>query len=258
MDYIFRKTGQACHKSPDYNEAIKRSATLKIKEFFEASGSVDERWVEARKSDPKASEVEAAFFDICYEYGAGRLTKSDYERKYNDYNKVRKRPADSTSRADVVALTPKATNLTGEWHVFETEWLVDDPAEGFKVVNPRKDKLEFMVNLTQDGERITGRMARNSTEWTLSGYFRPPLMVFSYANTNSLIRGLGSFELVLDDQGEAFGGYVIGNDCDEGAFMKYPVVMMKNKDRKVAELYFQKHLDQKGRLILNSRECPKR
>ena len=53
---------------------------------------------------PKASDVEAAFFDICYEYGAGRLAKSDYEKKYNDYNEVRKRPTDSASRATVVTL----------------------------------------------------------------------------------------------------------------------------------------------------------
>lgn len=255
LDYFF-ETNVTCHKTADYTRAIKTGGAIAVSTFFNAKGDFESRWENAKKASPTAEDVAAAFFDACYEYGAGRLSRPQYEKLYSDYNDIRKRVVGGPGSPPPDVTKPD--DVSGDWDGFETEWLESNPAEGFRAVRPRKDKNQFTIKLAQNGEQISGKMAlvNKPLEWRLSGYFRLNLMVLSYQNTSPASRGVGSVVLIRDDQGKAFAGYIIGVECEEGLFMQYPLVLMKNTDRDVAEVRFKRHLDQRARAVLSSRECP--
>lgn len=86
--YIFRN-GASCLKSADYTKYVNTKGALKIKSIFDASGSYESKWEKARDVSPKYQELEAVFFNICYEYGEGRLSKEEYRDQRATYDQIR-------------------------------------------------------------------------------------------------------------------------------------------------------------------------
>ena len=90
LDYHF-KNGESCHKSADYTKYVNTKGALEIKGIFNTSGSFESKWEKVKQVSPRFQELEAVFFDICYEYGEGRLTKEQYEERRRIYEQIRQR-----------------------------------------------------------------------------------------------------------------------------------------------------------------------
>lgn len=90
QDYHFRN-GVTCHKSADYTKFVKTDGALAIKNIFEFRGDFESKWENAKIYGPKFEELEAIFFNICYDYGSERLSIDKYKEREEEYNKIRKR-----------------------------------------------------------------------------------------------------------------------------------------------------------------------
>jgi hypothetical protein len=81
--------GASCKKRADYTNNINTQGAVAIKNIFDASGNFQSKWENAKQYSPKFEELEAVFFDICYEYGEERLTLERYREQWEIYNQLR-------------------------------------------------------------------------------------------------------------------------------------------------------------------------
>ncbi len=95
QEFHFR-SGWTCHKRADYTRASKSAGAVAIKNIFSASGSFESKWENAQHLSPKFEELAAVFFDICYQYGQGQLTKDQYEEQRRTYDLIRQRLVSGT------------------------------------------------------------------------------------------------------------------------------------------------------------------
>jgi formylglycine-generating enzyme required for sulfatase activity len=101
LEYIFQNQ-RNCHKTADYTKYNKAEGTIKVKTILEAKYSSEEKFENAKRRNPKIEEVEAALFDICYEYGEERLTEEEYKSARTIYDKIRQlKVAEAETRTDV-------------------------------------------------------------------------------------------------------------------------------------------------------------
>lgn len=116
QDYHFNNV--ACHKRADYSQSRNTKGAVSLKGIFEASGSVESKWEKAIQLTPKFEELEAVFFDICYGYGSGQLTKQRYDELREVYEGVRARlfkPSDSpTEGRQSPSINVASANVTRE------------------------------------------------------------------------------------------------------------------------------------------------
>jgi len=79
-DYFFQN-GAVCHKRADYEKVTGvKSALSTLFAGIGATLGLDYQtdWKSLRKLDPTYELVSAVIFDICYEYGNGKLTREEY------------------------------------------------------------------------------------------------------------------------------------------------------------------------------------
>lgn len=88
--YTF-KNGASCLKRADYTRYINTKGSVDIKQLFSASGSYEDKMEKSKELSPKYQELDAAFFDICYEHGEGRMSKERYDELRKAYEKIRQR-----------------------------------------------------------------------------------------------------------------------------------------------------------------------
>jgi hypothetical protein len=84
------RNGASCVKRADYTEAVKAQGAISVKQIFEGSGSFDTRMENAKKYGARFEELEAVFFDICNQYGEGRISLSEYNELWKSYDIARR------------------------------------------------------------------------------------------------------------------------------------------------------------------------
>jgi hypothetical protein len=116
--------------------------------------------------------------------------------------------------------------VSGKWHVVGLEYGNE--------ANPRLDRFDGWLDITQSGTRIVGKMSATAQTptphdraWPLSGYFRHPYFAFSYESGNPRKSGTGVFLLELLPSGSLFRGFTEGVQCkaNEQVVMRCPCLV---------------------------------
>jgi hypothetical protein len=87
--YTFAKTNETCVKRADYTRFISTSASTEIRQVIKGSFDFQTRMEKAREISPKFEELQAVFFDLCYEFGSGRMERTEYDRLRKVYEEIR-------------------------------------------------------------------------------------------------------------------------------------------------------------------------
>jgi hypothetical protein len=112
IQYIF-PNGTPCLKKPDYTKAIQAEGAIKLKEIFETSGKYDSKMQRASEVRPAFQELDAALFDICYEYGSGRKSKEQYDDARQVVEEIRRHMLDPSGSVTPAKAPLKAHFVSG-------------------------------------------------------------------------------------------------------------------------------------------------
>jgi hypothetical protein len=88
-----------CTKEPGYAQASKAEGFVEVKDAFKLGGTYQSKIERLTTTRAPFEEVEAAFFDICEDYGTGKILKDEYDLDRRAYNEIRKHVIDPTMGA---------------------------------------------------------------------------------------------------------------------------------------------------------------
>ena len=83
--YLYEfEDGVKCYKRPDYTTSISADGSIAIKSIFSLGGSLNQNIQKLREASPKTQEFEAIAFDLCFEFGMGRISAAEYKKRKSE------------------------------------------------------------------------------------------------------------------------------------------------------------------------------
>src|SRR5271165_1259525 len=88
--YTF-SNGVTCLQRRDYADNSTTKGAVEVKDIFKTEGEYARKVERVSQAQPQSAELAAAFFDICFDYGSGRITKEQYDGDRQAYDEIRQR-----------------------------------------------------------------------------------------------------------------------------------------------------------------------
>jgi len=188
----------------------------------------------AREVNPKLQELDAAFFDICYEFGEERMTKQHYEALRNTYEAIRQK----TLGGEAIIQSKPPIVWSGRFvDINEKTGKLDIYDEDIQVLNSKDGEIFAEVKSKQDG---------NSKLWKYTGHYAGGFRVFSYKNMNN-DTGIGT--IFLEKSQDVYIGQWTAITCDHKYVARCPYILFETK----SSSFFDEKMLKAGCQILDVR-----
>lgn len=92
---FYFRNGNSCLKRADYTKFIDTKGSVEIKDLFSVNGSYQDKMEKVMELSPQFQELDAVFFQICYDYGDEKITKERFNELQKVYDGLRRKLLES-------------------------------------------------------------------------------------------------------------------------------------------------------------------